>query len=466
MKVAIYLRKSRGEVDDLAKHKLQLMEIVDKNNWEYDLYEEIGSSDSLDERPKINKLLDNIEDYSKVLVVAIDRLSRNELDQAFITKIFRINNIELITPTKVYDFNEEGSVMISDFEKLLARQEYRLIKKRFRDGKLNGAKQGKWINGTPPIPYRYDKISSKIEIDKENLKVYRFIIEKLLEGYSTNNLAFKLNEMGIKTINGRQWKANTVRRIATDTTHLGKIHFNGKEYPGNHEPVKTLEEHQNILLFLNRKTRAPKRKAIKHTYILNGIVKCAKCGSTMSTYKKSNGTYYLKPCWKTDAVGNKCGNRGSNADIIIDNIKLALNNYINNLQDEINKGIDNRQKKESLSNEIELLNNNLVKLSNKKLKVREMILEELFNIKEGKIEIEKIIKEENKIKEVIDLINTQITSLSKEDKEKSILNARAVLNELYSNSNDEELNKLIKSIVKCIIWNRDGDDINIDIKFL
>ena len=88
-RVAVYLRKSRGDVEDLEKHKMQLLDICQKNNYSYDLYEEIGSSDTLEERPQMNKLLDNINKYSRVLVVALDRLSRNELHSALINQIFR-----------------------------------------------------------------------------------------------------------------------------------------------------------------------------------------------------------------------------------------------------------------------------------------------------------------------------------------------------------------------------------------
>ncbi|SFC15480.1 hypothetical protein SAMN05421842_10172 [Clostridium uliginosum] len=35
-KIAIYLRKSKGEIEDLEKHKEQLIELANKNKWQYD----------------------------------------------------------------------------------------------------------------------------------------------------------------------------------------------------------------------------------------------------------------------------------------------------------------------------------------------------------------------------------------------------------------------------------------------
>ena len=66
-KVAVYLRKSRGDIEDLEKHKMQLLDICNKNDYIYDLYEESGSSDSLDKRPEMTRLLDNISKYSKAV---------------------------------------------------------------------------------------------------------------------------------------------------------------------------------------------------------------------------------------------------------------------------------------------------------------------------------------------------------------------------------------------------------------
>lgn len=64
--VAIYLRKSRGEIEDLEKHKEQLIELANKNKWQYDIYEEIGTSDSIIKRKEFKKLLDLIEKTSIV----------------------------------------------------------------------------------------------------------------------------------------------------------------------------------------------------------------------------------------------------------------------------------------------------------------------------------------------------------------------------------------------------------------
>lgn len=67
MRVAIYLRKSRGDEEtSLEKHRMQLLELAHRNHYVFDqddVYEEIGSSDSIDSRPEFKRLLDNIKKY-------------------------------------------------------------------------------------------------------------------------------------------------------------------------------------------------------------------------------------------------------------------------------------------------------------------------------------------------------------------------------------------------------------------
>ncbi len=115
------------------------------------------------ERAELTKLLDNIKSYSSVVIMALDRLSRNEYHQALITQILKENNIDIITPARRYNFSNETDIITSDFEKLLARQEFRIIKGRLKAGKLHSFKQGNCIT-TPPFPYKYNPKTKSLDM--------------------------------------------------------------------------------------------------------------------------------------------------------------------------------------------------------------------------------------------------------------------------------------------------------------
>src|SRR5690606_38554382 len=106
----------------------------EENNWAYVIYAEIGTSDSIELRPKMIELLEDIEQgmYDAVLGIHIDRLSRGDaVDRSVIQKALGRTETLLITPQKVYDFTNETDLMLAEFEGLMARMEYKQTSRRF-----------------------------------------------------------------------------------------------------------------------------------------------------------------------------------------------------------------------------------------------------------------------------------------------------------------------------------------------
>lgn len=209
--VAIYIRKSRAEsLEDLEKHRMILTELCIKNGFKYVEYIEVGTSDSIDMRPKISKLLKEVEDgiYDAVCVVEYDRLGRGDLgEQDRIKKAFQKSETLIITPDKIYDLNNDIDDTYADLKGFFARQEYKMITKRLRQGKIIGARRGQWTNGIPPFPYVYqryrDKYNEKgIVVNDERLPIYREMIEKALSGIPSQKIAESLNQRGIFTRKG------------------------------------------------------------------------------------------------------------------------------------------------------------------------------------------------------------------------------------------------------------------------
>jgi site-specific DNA recombinase len=355
--VALYLRKSRDESngmeDVLAKHEQLLTEFVQSKGWTYTIYKEIGSSDSLDARPQMMQLLDDVEDgkYDAVVVVDFDRLSRgDQLDQAIIQRTFRKSNTLIITPTRQYDLNDEQNEMFLGIEALFARYEYRTITRRLQRGKRGGAKAGKWTNGKPPFPYIYDKDSKQVLVDEEKRPVYELIKQKVLAGVPCYQVAIDLNKMGIPSPSGKHWTEVTVNRTITSEVHLGRVVY-GKtsgDYhkkkanknplrkndradwivaEGTHEPLKTMEEHARILEALERRKIIPK-KARASVYALSGVVRCGSCGYGHGFYTKENGKLMLKPCVHRDPLGNKCKNKGIDAAVLYQAVGSAVEEQI------------------------------------------------------------------------------------------------------------------------------------------
>jgi DNA invertase Pin-like site-specific DNA recombinase len=237
--VAEYLRKSRGETtEDLIKHKTILEELCKSKGWVYVAYEEVETGESLFARPVMQQLLRDVEDnmYDAVVCVDLDRLGRGDLvDWGTIKRVFQKTNTYMVTPTSLYNLNDDNEEFAVDLQTLFARREYKKITHRLTMGKKVGAKLGSWTNGTPPMPYEYqewiDPETNKryfnekgLVINLQKLPIYRFIIDSFIKDKkSTNEIAWELNKRGIPSPRGVRWCNVSIRRLLIDETHLGKI---------------------------------------------------------------------------------------------------------------------------------------------------------------------------------------------------------------------------------------------------
>jgi DNA invertase Pin-like site-specific DNA recombinase len=495
--VATYLRKSRGEQeDDLEKHRTILSELCDKNNFRYVEYAEIGTSDSIDLRPQMLQLLKDIEEgvFDAVCVVEYDRLGRGDLgEQDRIKKAFQNSDTLIITPDKIYDLNNDLDDTYADFKGMFARQEYKMITKRLRQGKKIGARRGDWTNGTPPFPYEYQKYKDKynkkgLVVNDEHYQLYREIIEMAIKGTSPNQIAIILNQRGTLTKKGNYWSGVIIQRLLLDETHLGKIISNKTQGDGHknkkpnakkvktlprsawiiiencHESVKTQEEHDIISLKIVERKLVPHR-ARKQTHTFSGIVRCAKCGHclTFGINKSNNNKLMLKPCWYKDPIGNICKNGGILFNVFEEAILNEIKNYKDNFS--IQEAEMSRTNTETLISLIKEKEMALVKFKKALDAVNDSYELGDYN---RKIWHERKKKWEDKIHDTDDEIydlRKKLKSIPEISAELRQENLNEFFNKINSVTTDLERNNLYKSIIESIIWLRQGDNISIKINY-
>lgn len=471
--VGIYLRKSRAseETDEtLAKHKDILVSLAKKYGFNYTIYEEIISGDKIDNRPEMQRLLNDVQMglYDAVLVVSIDRLGRgDEEDSGKIKKIFKKADTLIITPEKVYNLENEDDETYLEFQTFLARQEFKLIKKRFIRGKRIGAKQGKWTNGIPPYPYEYDRIEGKLVINPDKLVVYNMIKDMTLtEFLPLHKIATILNKRGIPSPQGKSWSSKVIRDLLLDETHLGKIVYgktkganrNGNKVikiprdewiisNGHHEAVKTEEEHQRIVNVLKSRTLHVSRfrnEVPRRT--LQGLVICGFCGSVMQVKKSVRG-YFVVTCVKKDRYGNNCVCRGIKEDVLIQNIldyidNLTLNATFNEVQLEIDKL--NKQYAYALKRQKE---------TEEKIKKINEAFEEGTYTKAEFIERKKVrISELEEVKQLKESVEKQLDFLMNKDNRLCREDLKHIRENLFSLISSEEKNSLLRQFIERVVY--------------
>jgi DNA invertase Pin-like site-specific DNA recombinase len=490
--IAIYLRKSRGkdgmETDEvLEKHRIELIDFAKKNNFRYSIYQEVKSGDDIAERPEMIRLLQDVEEglWDAVLCIDIDRLGRgNEENSGKIKRIFHTSETLIMTPTKIYNLENEDDETYFEFQTFLARQEYKIIKKRLQRGKKQGARNGKWTSGgSPPLPYDYDKTNKILIVNKDKLIIYNMIKKLFLEDLLTlEQVAYKLNELTIPTPRNSStgWKGRVIKGILINEIPLGRIVSNkskGKYKNGKkttfytrdkwvivencHEAVKTFEEHEQITKRLEIISK-PRKHSYK--YPLSTLVQCELCGRILQIhhhYLYNNNVVF---CPGYSPTGVRCINKGIKEDELIKKLFEHIEEYLNqnNLDDDL------------LDKEIEYLKNQLIPLD-EKYKKNERSLNIIYQMREdGEYTAEqfltrkeKRIQEMDSIKEQIKIIEDEIKNLDSKDI-KTISDNYYLLKEKWEYMTSEGRNQMLSQLISRIYYYRNNDgkkEVIIKVKF-
>lgn len=353
MNVSIYLRKSRadeeaehrGEFETLSRHKTTLLKLAKEQNLNViDIKEELISGESIEYRPKMLELLDEVKNnnYDAVLVMDIDRLGRGNMqDQGLILDTFKKSKTKIITPRKIYDLNDEFDEEYSEFEAFMARKELKLISRRMQRGKIKSIEEGKFIAQSPPYGYDIKYLSNKeriLVVNKDKANVIKIVFDMYLKGVGACKISKYLNELGYKTTTGRTWYEKGVRDIIKNKVYCGYIVWNKverkrnssrtrcideqMEAKGKHEPIIS-EEIWNKAQYIRKKRSNSPTPNSKITNPLAGIIKCGYCGYTLVAKSNTTSSGYEKYI-----VCTNCKNKSTKLYILENKVLDVLSKWL------------------------------------------------------------------------------------------------------------------------------------------
>lgn len=242
MKVAIYTRVStQMQVDkgvSLDAQKDELIEYCNKNNYNYDIFEDAGiSGKTINKRKELQKLLNNLKNYDIVLCYKLSRISRSVKDMSNMLDIFQKNNIRFISLKENIDTEQAtGKLLIyimsicaeierdniSEFVKMSKKQE-------FNSGKITAKK----VLG-------YDIINKQLVINKKEANIVKFIFATYSKTHNYYQTAQLCNSKGFKGKKGQQFHASSIKTIIQNQIYCGFNNFHKEEIKkGNHQAIIT-----------------------------------------------------------------------------------------------------------------------------------------------------------------------------------------------------------------------------------
>ena len=483
--VAIYLRKSRADVeeeqkamekgesyDTLGKHRRELFALARKGQHNVlDIFEEVVSGESISGRPKMQELLKNVAQhkYEGVLVVDVDRLGRgNKSDQGKIENTFRDSGTLIITPSSIYDLTQEEGEFSVEVKTFLANMEYRSIKRRLQRGLVSSAKQGKDVGGKSPYGYKKDE-ELRLVIDEEKANVVRLIFELRLSGSSVREIANTLYNRGIESPSGNErWGTSMVKKVLSNQKYIGSMTYgllqHTKRDDGRykvkqkvdeskiiiveaaHEPIISREDFEAVRK-MNRQRHAKVNDAKTLVYPFATILKCGSCGRAIKCQTPNDRPRQYLYCPST-----KCRTKGT----LLETIEIVVISEIRSILDRLKKGntkvsgSDLEGERGRITRVIEDVKAEWDKNNEKKEKVydlfesgdytKEMFHDRLKQIQDAQRENEREIED----------LNARLESLGRADESKAELIPRIeqVLDVYFDHEKAEDRNRLLKTIIK------------------
>ena len=255
-----YDRKSRSDDKSLTVEEVleRHAKILDDyaNNYlggpipEENKYKEVGSSETIDSRPEMLRLLKAIESpaIKAILVVDVQRLSRGDLEDAGrLIKLLRYTNTYVITPFKIYDLRDDFDR--DAFERELKRgNEYlEYFKKIQRQGKIASIKEGNYVGSVAPYGYTREPIKDGNKIEcytlvekKDEADVVRLVFDLYCnERLGVTAICRRLESLKIKTKTGcSNWKPSIIFAMLENVHYIGYVRWNWRK------TVKTIEDQE------------------------------------------------------------------------------------------------------------------------------------------------------------------------------------------------------------------------------
>ncbi|MCC2444239.1 recombinase family protein [Bacillus cereus] len=318
--VAIYLRLSRDEENKgiesiLENHRNKLTELCQQNKWKYEIFQEIASSRTIELREQLVDMLEHVKrnQYDAVVVMDVDRLSRNEFDAPQIFKILSDSNTVIVTPTKIYDWSRDEDNLLLGIQSLVAAQEYKQIKKRMTAGKRSASEKGLWVHGIPPLGYDKDLETKKL-VPNEDAKHVEFIFNSIVNGKTVSDVYHELNMMKVKTRTNSTFAFNSVVRIINNEAYKGTIVSNKYLDKNTMRPKDEWHYVSDVHPAIVDEATWEKANKIVNTYSFSAprsrnkiypttkLIFCGNCGKVQGAQMAGTGKMYLKVC-------QRCKNR-------------------------------------------------------------------------------------------------------------------------------------------------------------
>ena len=317
-RAAIYCRISAdmtGEAQGVDRQEAMCRELCEREG--FDVAEIIVDNDvsaySGVSRPGYERLLTLIEAGQVDAVVAyhVDRLYRRILDLGRLAAIIERHRVEVRTVSAgEVELSTASGRFTAQILAAAAEHESARIGERVSAKHRQNAQQGRAHGGGRPYGYR--RVGpGQLEILPEEAAVVRELADRVLRGASLNSLVIDLNDRGVPTVRGGNWRPNSLSKVLRAARLAGLREVGGEVIgEGDWEPILDRITWERVA---QRITHAPTGRRPRRN-LLAGLVYCGECGSKMKARSAGSGQYSSRQYACDKASGHGCGSNSVHAE--------------------------------------------------------------------------------------------------------------------------------------------------------
>ena len=331
LNVAIYLRVSTPRQAEkelsITDQRNQAKAYCERKGWQVVAsYEDAGLSGTDENRPQLQKLMDDAarpdKPFDVVIVHSFSRFFRDAYQFEFYRRKLAKHDVNLASISQETGDDPMGD-MVRQVLNVFDEYQSKENAKHVRRAMIENAKQGFWNGGPPPYGYRTIVAETRgttekkvLEIESAEATIIRLVFELCAKNHGVRSIAAELNKRGWRNRNGRNFTSTRVHEFLTQTAYAGRFYFNRRDSKTKkpRDPSEWIEIQTPIIiepytfdriqrkLEARRPTNTPPR-IVNGPTLLTGIVKCGTCGGGMTLRTGKGGRYRYYVCNRSATEG-------------------------------------------------------------------------------------------------------------------------------------------------------------------
>ncbi len=323
-KAVIYARYSSDNQRDASiDQQVKACEIyaAEQNLEVLRVYDDRALTGKTDKRPGFLRMIRDSakQDFTYVIVYALDRFSRNKYDSAIYKQKLKENGVRVLSAMEHITDDPTGALMESILEGFAQYYSDELSQKIHR-GLTDNAEKA-IVNGSVPLGFRRGK-DGHAEIVEEEAAMVREIFRRVNDDEPLIRIVEDFNRRGFRTKKGKLWNKSSFNTILSNERYIGIYLYKEHRIPGGFPAIVEKELFDQVQDKIGKKPQArgsvTRRRTESGTYLLTGKLYCGHCQNPIVGISGvgRHGTACFYYCCNGKRVKHVCDKKNIRRDAI------------------------------------------------------------------------------------------------------------------------------------------------------